>query len=130
MIKDLVIIVADKNMEYTLQLNLNNNGWKDKSKVIVLDPELEIWIWSDSPEVAQCINWEHKELREWLIKHYQVNNSNKPIRPKEAFKEALRINTKLRSKEEIATPPAGVRNDGVGSYIASLSVITRSVATS
>ncbi|MEO5358155.1 MAG: hypothetical protein H7844_12785 [Nitrospirae bacterium YQR-1] len=82
---------------YVVQTNLNSNGWENRSKVIVLDPELEIWIWSDSPEVAQCINWDHKELRDWLAQKYLTTDSTKPAKPKEAFEEALRVKKIPRS---------------------------------
>lgn len=78
-----------------IQSNLDKNGWIERSKVIVLDPELEIWVWSDSPEVASCIGWnndKHGKLADWLRdKQYVQNNDVKPGRPKEALEEALRI---------------------------------------
>lgn len=80
-----------------IQSNLNNSGWQDKSKVIVIDPELEIWIWSDSPEVSACIGWNNNELRNWLQSegHLQ-SNTNKPDNPKLVFEIALNLKRKSR----------------------------------
>lgn len=81
-----------------IQSRLDISGWKDRSQVIVLDPELEIWVWSDSPEVSICIGWNNKELRDWLQSEgYILPNAHKPQNPKLAFEKALRIKRKPRS---------------------------------
>lgn len=81
-----------------IQSKLNSSGWKDRSKVIVLDPELEIWVWSDSPEVAVCIGWNNSELRDWLqAEGHILPNAHKPKNPKLAFENALKIKRKPRS---------------------------------
>lgn len=81
-----------------IQSKLNSSGWKNRSKVVVLDPELEIWVWSDSPEVSICIGWSNKELRDWLQSEgYILPNAHKPQNPKLAFEKALRIKRKPRS---------------------------------
>ncbi|MBN1910293.1 MAG: hypothetical protein JW818_11180 [Pirellulales bacterium] len=38
-------------IESELETNLARNGWSDRAAVIVISPELENWVWSDSPEV-------------------------------------------------------------------------------
>lgn len=81
-----------------IQLKLDISGWKDRSQVIVLDPELEIWVWSDSPEVALCIGWNNSELRDWLQSEGHISPSaHKPHNPKLVFEDALRIKRKPRS---------------------------------
>lgn len=30
---------------------LEKNGWDDRAIAVILEPELEIWLWSDSPEL-------------------------------------------------------------------------------
>jgi hypothetical protein len=81
-----------------IQSRLDSSGWKDRSKVIVLDPELEIWVWSDSPEVALCIGWNNSELRGWLLSEGHIlPNAHKPRNPKRAFEDALRVKQKPRS---------------------------------
>ena len=44
-------------IEGDLKSRLSKNGWKNKSEVIVIEPELEIWIWSDSPNVDISLGW-------------------------------------------------------------------------
>jgi len=92
---------SDKNslqIANDIQTKLDNSGWSNRSKVIVLDPELEIWVWSDSPEVASCIGWDNAELREWLQReNYLIPDIQKPKNPKVVFEEALRIKGKPRS---------------------------------
>lgn len=81
-----------------IQSRLDSSGWKERSKVIVLDPELEIWVWSDSPEVSACIGWDNGELRDWLQSEGHIlPNTHKPQNPKRALENALRIKRKPRS---------------------------------
>jgi len=90
--KDSICIAGD------IQLKLDNSGWINRSKVIVLDPELEIWIWSESPEVASCMGWNNNELRDWLFSNgLLLKDATKPRNPKYAFEEALRLKMKPRS---------------------------------
>jgi hypothetical protein len=73
-----------------VQNNLDSAGWRDRSAVIVIVPELEIWVWSDSPEVARCLGWDNDELRNWLCsKGYLKSGEIKPRDPKEAVEKAL-----------------------------------------
>jgi len=83
----------------TLQTKMDQNGWKDRSAVFVLVPELEAWVWSRSPEVANALGWvsEHK-LRKWLEAQGLVEPSRtKPRDPKRAMDAALERARKSRS---------------------------------
>lgn len=81
-----------------IQSKLNSSGWGNRSKVIVIDPELEIWIWSDSPEVSVCMGWDNTTLRSWLQSEGHIlSNIQKPQNPKLVFESALRITRKPRS---------------------------------
>jgi len=80
------------DMEHALEERLSSSGWSDRAKAIVLDPELEIWVWSGSPHVDQCLGWINQStaLREWLIaRGYLDRDQVKPARPKEALEAAL-----------------------------------------
>jgi hypothetical protein len=60
---------------------------------LVFEPELEIWIWSDSPEVDQAIGWKGHcpPLRTWLTDRGLLqSNSPKPSQPKESLNAALK----------------------------------------
>jgi len=79
---------------------LRKNGWSERAVAIVVDPELEIWVWSESPEVDRVLGWAHRtpDLRTWLSESgYASSGSCKPDRPKEVFNEALRLARKQRS---------------------------------
>ena len=66
--------------------------WKDRAKTIVIAPELEVWVWSDSPHVSRIAGWGggNRQLRSWLIEQgYLQEDEVKPVRPKEAFEAVL-----------------------------------------
>jgi hypothetical protein len=87
-------------LEEEVEQRLAATGWANRAAVVVIDPELEIWVWSDSPEVDSTLGWPgaRQRLAHWLIAQgYRREGEAKPIRPKEAFEEALRIARKRRS---------------------------------
>ncbi|MGV3533321.1 MAG: methylation-associated defense system protein MAD4 [Chthoniobacteraceae bacterium] len=65
--------------------------WGGNAKAIVIDPELDIWIWGSSNSLQGAIEWrDPKDIRAWLIDRKFVFDSNgKPKRPKEAIEAAL-----------------------------------------
>lgn len=74
-------------------------GWTDPA-VIVLDPELEAWVWSCSPKVDEELGWKGASppLRQWLkMAGFLEEGTVKPLRPKEALEAALRKVQKPRS---------------------------------
>jgi len=78
---------------------LMQNGWL-KTEAVVLAPELEVWVWSNSPHVAECIGWGNRAppLRQWLADqgHWPAGGL-KPPEPREALEAALREAQKPRS---------------------------------
>lgn len=91
--------LSRSELETEVEALLSITGWRDRAKVIVIDPELENWIWVRSSQFAEIINWENIEsLYQWLSdQEYLTNESPKPNRPKEAFEAALYISKKRRS---------------------------------
>jgi hypothetical protein len=86
-------------VEKELQEELERNGWEDRCCVIVIDPELEVWVWTDSPHVPEVLRWRSNQesksdlqsLKEWLARHrFLQPGQAKPSRPKEAMEEVLR----------------------------------------
>ena len=66
----------------------------------MLDPELEAWVWSNSPHVDDVAGWQNRRLplRRWLISQgYLQEGATKPEQPKEALEAALRTVRKPRS---------------------------------
>lgn len=67
--------------------------WGDAGRCIVIDPELEVWVWSDSPHVADELGWggEAGELRPWLENQGLWSpQAAKPSQPREAYLRAIR----------------------------------------
>jgi hypothetical protein len=89
-----------EEIEDELEQKLNDSGWNNRVAVIVLEPELESWIWSDSPHVERILGWEEQtsSLKNWLInQNFLESEQIKPSRPKEALETTLRFVSKPRS---------------------------------
>lgn len=87
-------------LEQQVEIRLSQSGWGDRAAVIVLDPEVEIWVWSDSPQVGEALGWKgtQADLRCWLqTQNFLSADQLKPERPKEAMEKVLRHSAKPRS---------------------------------
>jgi len=79
-------------IERDLESRFLSAGWGGGARAIVFDPELEIWVWSGSPRVGECLGWNNPDtsLKEWLLtRGYLSPGHLKPIRPKEAVEAVL-----------------------------------------
>ena len=88
------------HIQRDLEQRLARNGWGTRASVIVIEPELELWVWSDSPAVPQVLGWggRYRELRRSLaIEGLWPSSDAKPTRPKKAMLEALRRGRVQRS---------------------------------
>ena len=90
-----------ETIQIEVEQDLRNSGWADRSKVIVIDPELEAWVWSNSPHTARILGWKEEgyaELRTWLHdRNLWPVDDLKPPDPKEAFRRALKAKGLQRS---------------------------------
>ncbi len=90
-----------ERLELEIEKRLSQSGWgDDRAAAVVIGPELEMWVWSDSPQVDAVLGWQGKspELRTWLkAKGLLQEEEAKPERPKEAMELALRAARKPRS---------------------------------
>lgn len=79
-------------LEASVVAQLEAVGWAGRSAAFIVDPEIENWIWTNHDRMARVIDWvTAQELRNWLeTNDWQVNALNKPVRPKESFRQALR----------------------------------------
>jgi hypothetical protein len=87
-------------LESSVEAVLAAAGWSGRSSVVVISPELEAWVWSDSPVVDQAVGWTglSPSLRQWLISQgFVVASESKPSKPKEALEAALKKSRKRRS---------------------------------
>jgi hypothetical protein len=92
--------LSRERLENIVEKQLAINGWNDRAAVIVFDPELEVWVWSESPHVDAVLGWKGKQpnLTTWLLERgFKQEDEAKPNCPKEAVEEALRIAQKARS---------------------------------
>jgi len=83
---------ARAELEQVLEGELARSGWRvDAARVIVLEPEVEAWVWSPSPHVATALGWSDWEsLRQWLVSRALLDpQAIKPARPKEAMLAVL-----------------------------------------
>jgi len=87
-------------LEAEVSLRLSESGWGERAEALVIEPELEVWVWSDSPHVESVLGWQEQRtsLSVWLRdKGYIEGTSLKPRKPKEAMKEVLRLVKKPHS---------------------------------
>jgi hypothetical protein len=92
--------VSRNQLEMELEARLSTAGWDNRAVAVILDPELEIWVWSDSPVVEEVLGWSNRtpRLAEWLQSEGHVTSGQtKPSRPKEAMEHALRLARRSRS---------------------------------
>jgi len=87
-------------IELEVEARLAASGWLNRSAAIVIDPELEVWFWSDSPHVEAALGWTtgRASLEAWLVrKGYLKPGQQKPRRPKEAVEDLLALSKTPRS---------------------------------
>ncbi|MEA1647473.1 hypothetical protein UAJ10_00400 [Nitrospirillum sp. BR 11164] len=104
-----IIVIMDEDWDGTpgqakIEEQLNSHieaaGWgAGNGKAIVVTPEADNWIWSDSPHTAAALGWESfEQIRNWLNSQGMwPENMSKPPRPKEALEKVLRLKCKPRS---------------------------------
>lgn len=76
-----------------VEKQLAQNGWESRSKAIAVDPEIEAWVWSDSPRMLQILGWNetYPKLRKFLNdKGLWPRQELKPPDPKRAMRETMR----------------------------------------
>ena len=89
------------DIQIAVEEDLRRTGWEDRSKAIVIEPELETWVWSKSANVGRVLGWNEgtSALRKWLCEHgLWPDGEAKPPDPKLALKRAM--------KEENCSPKA------------------------
>jgi hypothetical protein len=97
-----------EQIETQIEQRLRANGWPDRSAAVVLDPELEAWVWGDWQSVADFIRWPGSgaDLRNWLIgEQFLRPDQSKPRNPKEALQAAMK---------RVRIPFSGAIHQGLG----------------
>lgn len=83
-----------QQIQNAVEGDLHQNGWENRSKAIVIEPELEAWVWSASANVGKVLGWNEGTgaLREWLRERgLWPEGDAKPPDPKFALKRAMRV---------------------------------------
>lgn len=83
-----------QRIQDAVEQDLHRNGWGNRSKAIVIEPELETWVWSASAHVGTVLGWNEgtEALRDWLReRHLWPDDEAKPPDPKSALKRAMRV---------------------------------------
>lgn len=81
-----------EDLEASVERRLHDSGWGERAAALCLDPELEVWVWVDSPEVPTAMGWTSgfPELRAWLEgKGLWPADKHKPSDPKAAVEAVL-----------------------------------------
>jgi hypothetical protein len=87
-------------LEADVETRLRENGWSERAAAVVVDPELEVWVWSGSPHVETALGWRTGDppFLDWLRGEGLLERGAlKPARPKEAVERALRLTRRPRS---------------------------------
>lgn len=81
-----------QEIQEDVELDLRRSGWGTRAKAIVIEPELETWVWRESPHVADALGWSsYAELKSWLAdRGHWPSQATKPPDPKSAMRAALR----------------------------------------
>lgn len=84
--------ISSRDLQKQINDEFYRSTWGTRARAIVLSPELESWIWSDSPHVDEVAGWKTRNppLRRWLANQGWLQKGEvKPRQPKEAFRAAL-----------------------------------------
>ncbi len=75
------------------------DAWGDKGKAIVIEPELDIWMWGSDNAIQDVLCWPLEvAIRDWLLNHgFELGADRKPCRPKEALEALIPIHRMPRS---------------------------------
>lgn len=87
-------------IETKVTQDLQRSGWDERTAAVVLDPELEVWVFADSPDVPTALGWDatQPQMRAWLEqRRLWPGGHPKPPDPKLAMETALREVRKPRS---------------------------------
>lgn len=80
-------------IETSLEKSLCSNGWDDRCACVIFEPELESWLWVNKSHLHDIADWDNEQdVYEWIkTKGYKFKpETNKPVRPKEAFDSILK----------------------------------------
>lgn len=72
---------------------LNANGWQDRAVAVVIEPELEVLLWQDNPNVERALRHSGPSLRQLLAQDGRwPHGAAKPPAPKNVIQALIRAN--------------------------------------
>ena len=78
-------------------------GWEGRNKVIVIIPELEVWVWSSSPCVYEALHSSPEQVKEIAnVRQWWQKQDTKPSEPKLLLEEILRRSSMSKSSSFFA----------------------------
>ena len=89
-----------REIEEGVESELRRNGWGCRARVVVIDPELEVWAWTPSRGLANELGWGPRfaVLREWLSENgHWPAEAAKPPDPKRAMEAAMQARRRPKS---------------------------------
>jgi len=99
------------DLQNTLQKELEKSGWKDRVCAVAFEPECDVWLWVNRNKMQELFKPMNNgtpivDIDAWLTaRNYQLNDANKPLRPKEAIEaylEALKIQRSSSQYKKLA----------------------------
>lgn len=75
-----------------MKIRLSRSGWGDRVQVIVIDPELEVWLWQDNPNVPRALNHRGDLRKDLMSSGDWPVDCAKPFKPKETIQRLIRAN--------------------------------------
>lgn len=65
--------------------------WGNEAKAIVIEPELDVWIWGSDNALVRILHWQDSQsIRAWLAERgHEFDGRQKPVRPKEALEDLM-----------------------------------------
>lgn len=78
------------------------DGWGPNAKAIVIEPEVDIWMWGAETHIREVAEWRLPQgIREWLeSRDYHFNDQGKPKHPKDALEAVFRQAQRARSSAQ------------------------------
>ena len=108
--------LSREEIQGDVETDLSKNGWADRTKAIVIDPELEAWVWGDLIQTSGILGWgeDVADIRRYLnSRSLWEPRGTKPSDPKRAMRTAMecappgrRRRRSARIFHEIATSAA------------------------
>ena len=71
---------------------------EDNLELIIINPELEIWVWKNIIHLAKMVGWTESQLRDWLKSNYGIENK-KPEKPQAVYRKLLWHRQKPKSAD-------------------------------